>query len=222
MSCSRSAELGGNDILRGRRTPPLTISSFIESISQSGLLPTVKSRSRKTAGHCWRSCSLRAGLTHEIALVAEPEYDVELESLGNIDLLVRFANGQICPIEIKSWRNTRFRLRFDKALRQVQRQREALRAQNGVLWLPEAKVPNAGTRGDIVVVQGDERFLIECLRKLSYRFVVRFPQAPSQVLCAQLRELQLYWNQRDECWEGRGPSPGSIPFGRKSRPRAGP
>jgi hypothetical protein len=64
------------------------------------------------------------------------------------------------------------------ALRQARRQRDIVLAQNAALWLPEAKIRNAGYKGGIVVVQGDERFLIECLRKLKYRFVVQFPNPP--------------------------------------------
>jgi Holliday junction resolvase-like predicted endonuclease len=127
-----------------------------------------------------------------------------VEHLGNVDLLVAFANGRRCPIEIKSWQSTCYRLRFNRALRQVQQQRDALLAQNAVLWLPEAKIRNAGYRRDIVVVQGDEHYLIECLRKLKYRFVVQFPQAPPRALREQLFwTLRFRWNPRGKCWEGR-------------------
>jgi hypothetical protein len=67
------------------------------------------------------------------------EDDVRVEHLGNVDLVVTFPNGRRCPIEIRSWRSTGYRLRFNRALRQVRRQRDALLAQNGVLWLPERK-----------------------------------------------------------------------------------
>lgn len=130
------------------------------------------------------------------------EADVEIKNLGNIDLLIRFANGRRCPVEIKSWRNTRIIRRFEQALQQVQRQRDALQAQNGVLWLPEAKFRNAGYQRDIVVVQGNEQFLIECLNKLKYRYVVKFPQAPPQFLCSQLNELGFHQNSHGEIWAG--------------------
>jgi Holliday junction resolvase-like predicted endonuclease len=99
------------------------------------------------------------------------EHDVELGHEGNIDLLVTFPNSQRCPVEIKSWRSTRNRPRFDAALRQVRRQRDALIAQKAVLWLPEANIRDAGHQGDVVVIEGGERFLIDCLRKLDYRFL---------------------------------------------------
>lgn len=69
------------------------------------------------------------------------EDDVQVDYLGNVDLLVALPNGRRCPIEIKSWQSTGYRLRFNRALRQVRRQRDALLAQNAVLWLPEAKIP---------------------------------------------------------------------------------
>jgi hypothetical protein len=66
-----------------------------------------------------------------------------------------------------------------------------------------AKIRNAGYQRDIVVVQGDEQFLIECLRKLKYRFVVQFPNSPPWLLREKLRSLHFRWNPRGQCWEGR-------------------
>jgi Holliday junction resolvase-like predicted endonuclease len=131
------------------------------------------------------------------------EHDIAIDHLGNVDLLTGFPNGRRCPIEIKSWRSTGYRLRFNRALRQVRRQRDALLAQNAVLWLPEAKIRNAGYQRDIVVVQGDEHFLIECLRKLKYRFVIRFPEPPPRALREQLWKIPFQWKPRAKQWEGR-------------------
>jgi hypothetical protein len=131
------------------------------------------------------------------------EDDVEIDHLGNIDLLVTFPNGRRCPIEIKSWHRTRYLPRFYAALRQVRRQRDALLAQNGVLWLPEAKIRNAGNKRDIAVVQGDQHYLIECLRKLKYRYVIQFPEPPPLALREQLWKIPLKWKPRAKQWEGR-------------------
>jgi Holliday junction resolvase-like predicted endonuclease len=127
------------------------------------------------------------------------EDDVQVEHLGNVDLVVTFPNGRRCPIEIKSWRSTGYRLRFNRALRQVRRQRDALLAQNAVLWLPEAKIRNAGYRRDIVIVRGDEHNLIECLEKLKYRYVIRFPEPPPLALREQLWKIPFHWKPRGQC-----------------------
>jgi hypothetical protein len=140
----------------------------------------------------------------KLAAAATPDWtvelDVEAEHVGNIDALISFANGRRCPVEIKSWRSGRYRVRFNVALRQARRQRDVLLTQNTALWLPEAKIRNAGYQRDIVVVQGDEQFLIECLRKLKYRFVVQFPNPPPWLLREKLRS---HFNRRGQCWEGR-------------------
>jgi hypothetical protein len=64
--------------------------------------------------------------------------DLVLPRLGNIDLLVRFPDGQECPIEIKSWQSAGKLSRRARALEQVRRQCEVLRARHGVVWLPKA------------------------------------------------------------------------------------
>jgi Holliday junction resolvase-like predicted endonuclease len=125
---------------------------------------------------------------------------VQVQHLGNVDLLLTFPNGRRCPVEIKSWRSTRYLRRFNAALRQVRRQRETLLAQNAVLWLPEAKIRNAGYRHDIVVVQGDEHYLIECLRKLKYRYVIRFPEPAPLALREQLWKIPLKWKPNAKQW----------------------
>jgi hypothetical protein len=97
------------------------------------------------------------------------EADVVLKSLGNVDLLITFPNGRRCPIEIKSWRSTGPGSRLSRALHQVRRQRDALLAQNGILWLPAAANRNARHLGELLLVEGDEHFLIRSLMKLHSR-----------------------------------------------------
>jgi hypothetical protein len=166
-----------------------------------GLLRSDSARKRKF-GH-----QVEKKWAAKLAAAVPPDWtvdpDVEVERVGNIDALVYFANGRRCPVEIKSWRNSRYHIRFNAALRQARRQRDVLLAQNAVLWLPEAKIRNAGYQRDIVIVQGDEQFLIECLRKLKYRFVVQFPNPPPWQVREQLRSLGFHFNRRGLCWEGR-------------------
>ena len=91
------------------------------------------------------------------------ETDTVLRKLGNIDLLVRFPDGRQCPIEIKSWRSARNLSRRSRALEQVRRQCDAVRARTGVVWLPEAARQNVLSSGDLLLVEGDEHFLIRRL-----------------------------------------------------------
>jgi hypothetical protein len=91
------------------------------------------------------------------------EADVILKRLGNVDLLVTFPNGRRCPIEIKSWRSTGSRSRMSRALHQVRQQRDVLLAQNAILWLPAAPNRNARYLGELLLVEGDEHFLIRRL-----------------------------------------------------------
>jgi hypothetical protein len=83
--------------------------------------------------------------------------------LGNIDLLVRFPDGRQCPIEIKSWRSAGNPSRRMRAFEQLRRQCEALRAHNGVVWLPQATKRNILSAGDLLLVEGNEHFLIRRL-----------------------------------------------------------
>jgi hypothetical protein len=94
------------------------------------------------------------------------EADVVSRKLGNIDLLVRFPDGRQCPIEIQSWRSAGNPSRRMRALEQVRRQCEALRARNGVVWLPKATKRNILSAGDLLLVEGNEHFLIRRLADL--------------------------------------------------------
>jgi hypothetical protein len=95
------------------------------------------------------------------------EADLVLRKFGNIDLLVRFPDGRQCPIEIKSWRSAGSLSRRTRALEQVRRQCEALRARNGVVWLPKAIKKNILVSGDLLLVEGNEHFLIRRLADLA-------------------------------------------------------
>jgi len=186
------------------RDPTLTSQAAAEAAVLPvfvGLLRSESARRRKFGGQVEKkwAAKLRAAVPRDWAVALE----VEGGPIGNLDAVIRFANGRNCPVEIKSWRSSRYRRRFNAALRQGLRQRDALLAQHAVLWLPEAKIRNAGYQRGIVVVQGDERFLIECLRKLKYRFVVRFPGPPPWLLRESLRSLGFYFNRRGQCWKGR-------------------
>ena len=88
------------------------------------------------------------------------EADTIHPKLGNIDLVVRFPDGWQCPIEIKSWRSAGNPSRQMRALEQVRRQCEALRTRNGVVWLPEAAKRKVLSFGDLLLVEGNEHFLI--------------------------------------------------------------
>jgi Nuclease-related domain len=87
--------------------------------------------------------------------------------LGNIDLVVRFPDGRQFPIEIKSWRSAGNPSRQMRALEQVRRQCETLRVHNGVVWLPEAAKRKVFSFGDILLIEGNEHFLI---RRLADRY----------------------------------------------------
>jgi hypothetical protein len=94
------------------------------------------------------------------------EADTVLSKLGNIDLLVRFPDDRQCPIEIKSWRSAGNPSRQMRALEQVRRQCEALRTCKGVVWLPEAAKRKVLSFGDLLLVEGNEHFLIRRLADL--------------------------------------------------------
>jgi len=55
---------------------------------------------------------------------------------------------------------------MSRALHQVNRQRAALLAQNGILWLPAAANRTARHLGELLLVEGDEHFLIHRLMNL--------------------------------------------------------
>jgi hypothetical protein len=165
-----------------------------------GLLRSESARKRKFGHQVEKKWAAKLTAAAPPDWTVEP--DVEAGHIGNIDALVSFANGRRCPVEIKSWRNSRYHMRFNAALGQARRQRDVLLAQNAVLWLPEAKIRNAGYERGIVVVQGDEQFLIECLRKLKYRFVVQFPNPPPWLLREKLRSLGFRFDPRRVWWEG--------------------
>jgi hypothetical protein len=92
--------------------------------------------------------------------------DLALPKLGNIDLLVRFPDGRQCPIEIKSWRSAGKLSRRGRALDQVRRQCEALGAHHGAVWLPKATKQNSLFSGDLLLIEGNEHFLIRRLATL--------------------------------------------------------
>ena len=94
------------------------------------------------------------------------EANLLLPKLGNIDLLVRFPDGRRCPIEIKSWRSAGNRSRQMRALEQVRRQCEALRVRHGIVWLPKATKRNIISSGNLLLVEGNEHFLIRRLADL--------------------------------------------------------
>ena len=109
------------------------------------------------------------------------EADTVLPKLGNVDLLVRFPDDRQCPIEIKSWRSAGNPARYARALEQVRRQCEALRTRKGVVWLPEAATRKVLSFGDLLLVEGNEHFLIRRLADL-YRpaHVPDFVSAPAK------------------------------------------
>jgi hypothetical protein len=109
------------------------------------------------------------------------EDDKVLPKLGNIDLVVRFPDDRQCPIEIKSWRSAGNPARYSRALEQVRRQCEALRAGKGVVWLPEAATRKVLFFGDLLLIEGNEHFLIRRLADL-YRAanVPDFVSAPGK------------------------------------------
>lgn len=100
--------------------------------------------------------------------------NVMARGVGDIDL-VAGAGGQATPIEIKSFRRWHQFLVFRgarerKALLQAERQRRALGAKAGLVWLPQGR-PTLLQRifgvgdGQIVVVFGSERALVRVIKQ---------------------------------------------------------
>lgn len=101
--------------------------------------------------------------------------NVVVPSVGDVDLVAYFKNMPI-TIEIKSFvkwnQNPFFRgERENKALAQSDRQRYAIKAKHGIVWLPQGR-PNFLQRffgvgsGNVRVVFGGERNLVRALKRL--------------------------------------------------------
>lgn len=101
--------------------------------------------------------------------------NVMARGIGDIDLVV-WPAGQAAPVEIKSFRRWNQFLIFkgareSKALIQAERQRQAIGAAAGIIWLPQGRPTllqrffGAGA-GPIGVVFGGERSLLRSLRRL--------------------------------------------------------
>ena len=96
--------------------------------------------------------------------------------IGDIDL-VAYPGGVPVPVEVKSfirWNQFLFLKgeRESRALAQSERQRRAIRAKRGIVWLPQGR-PTLLQRlfgaggGDVSVVFGSERSLIRAVRRLT-------------------------------------------------------
>jgi len=101
--------------------------------------------------------------------------NVFVYGIGDVDLVVT-GQRSFVVVEIKSFRRwSSFMIftgaREQRALAQVERQRRALRAKHGLIWLPQGKPTFFqklfGTAsGNINVVFGDERDLAKTIRKI--------------------------------------------------------
>lgn len=104
-----------------------------------------------------------------------PMSNVMARGIGDIDLVVRKGEVQI-PVEIKSFRkwNQFFIFKGDRekrALIQADRQRRAIKAGVGIVWVPQGRptflqrIFGAGS-SNVSVVFGGERVLVRAVRRL--------------------------------------------------------
>lgn len=98
-----------------------------------------------------------------------------IRGVGDVDLLVK-NDGKPLPVEIKSyqrWGQWFFFMdaRSRKAIQQAERQRQALRANWAIVWLPQGRASWIQRllmfrRGNVEVVIGSEARLLKSIRKL--------------------------------------------------------
>jgi hypothetical protein len=119
-------------------------------------------------------------------------------------LSVRLDNDELCIIEIKSWHRWRGYFRVKRALTQVHRQRRAVGAAYGVIWMPHAQTVVAEFRGGIFVVGGNTKYLIEQIPGIvRYKATIEFPRQPPDYLLAFIKSRRFRWNKTAKRWEGK-------------------
>lgn len=107
-----------------------------------------------------------------------PRSNIMAKGIGDIDLVVCRGATQV-PVEIKSFRkwNQLFVFKGERekrALIQADRQRRALKANAGVIWVPQGRptllqrIFGVGSN-NVSVVFGDERALVRAVRRLMAR-----------------------------------------------------
>lgn len=128
-----------------------------------------------------------------------------LDSGGDIDLPLCFPNGERCVVEIKSWHGWTGFFRTYRARAQVYRQRYAVKAAYGVIWLPHAKPAFSEFHGGIFVVGGRARYLVQNLQgMIRYDAVIKFPRQPSEDIRRYISSaMRFRWNPEAMQWEGK-------------------
>lgn len=126
----------------------------------------------KVFEQAWTERALTALSAHGIHAQA----NIMARGIGDIDLVVHVEGGRI-PVEIKSFRkwNQFFFFKGERegrALKQSDKQRQALDAVHSVVWVPQGRPTllqrlfGAGS-GNVVVIFGSERALLKGIRRLA-------------------------------------------------------
>jgi hypothetical protein len=127
-----------------------------------------------------------------------------LDGVGDIDLPLRLPNKEICIVEIKAWNRWSGFLRTSKAIHQVGRQRQIVRASYAVIWLPYAQSNYVNFHGRVLVVCGNARFLISKVGGIiKYPAVIKFVRKPSDDMRSYVKKVGFCWNKQASQWEGR-------------------
>lgn len=104
-----------------------------------------------------------------------PRSNVMARGIGDIDLVVYNGNNRI-PVEVKSFRKWNQFLVFNgerekRALIQADRQRRVLKADQGIVWLPQGRptllqrIFGVGSN-NVSVVFGNERALVRAVKRM--------------------------------------------------------
>ncbi len=129
--------------------------------------------------------------------------DMRLPTGEDIDLPIRLHDGDTVVVEIKSWNYWSGFVRKRKAIAQVRRQRKALGAFYGVIWLPKARHRYVGLHDGALVVGGNRRSLVrEIQGVIVQRVVIKFPKMPSDSLRRQIKSLGFVWYPASRIWTG--------------------
>lgn len=148
---------------------------FAVALAKAGTAHYRRSANREFGKRFEVECSYRA--LEELAMSGiRAESNLMINGIGDVDI-VAYPKGQRIPVEIKSFRrwNQLFVFKGERegrALVQAERQRRALGAKCGIVWVPQGRMTlmqrlfGAGA-GSVSVVFGSERALVKKVKRLA-------------------------------------------------------
>jgi hypothetical protein len=125
--------------------------------------------------------------------------------VGDFDMPLRFGNGELCAVEIKSWHRWPMGVRAWKAISQVHKQRWIIQGSYSVIWLPEQReVAYTGFHNGVFVVGGNAGFLLKKLNGIIHcDAVIKFPRPPSNYTLSQIKAAEFKYDPVAYQWTGK-------------------